>query len=172
MDIKLIKVDVDHKTWSVLPQQIEKYITSQTIAIVGSTPQFAHGTLDPIKDLSQLAIKYDIGLHVDCCLGSFMLPLLDKIGYHVPPFDFQLDGVTSISCDTHKYGFANKGTSVLMFKNKEYRKNAVKSTRSNIFMTELLYNYNYTKKNSIFVIVIVRWECIQLQHVWEVDLVD
>ena len=128
MDIKLIKVDVDKNTYRVNIKEMEKYITSDTIAIVGSTPQYAHGTMDDIQSLSKLAIKYDIGLHVDCCLGSFIMPLLttinDKYINKVPPFDFRLPGVTSISCDTHKYGFSNKGTSVLMFKDKSYRKHA------------------------------------------------
>ena len=125
MDIKLIKVDVDPKTYTVSAHEMEKHITSETIAIVGSTPQYPHGTMDPIEDLAILAKRYDIGLHVDCCLGSFLLPLLTEIGYKVSPFDFAVDGVSSISCDTHKFGFANKGTSVLMFKDKTLRKEAV-----------------------------------------------
>eukprot|EP01083_Nonionella_stella_P213235 769272_1 len=124
MDIKLIKVKVDSKTYCVKSSAMEKYITPNTIAIVGSTPQYSHGTMDPIADLAALAQKYDIGCHVDCCLGSFVVPLLKMIGYQIPSFDFELDGVTSISCDTHKYGMCPKGTSVLMFKNKDYRKHA------------------------------------------------
>lgn len=128
MDIKLIKVAVDKNTYCANVEEMEKYITSQTIAIIGSTPGYAHGTMDDIQSLSKLAIKYDIGLHVDCCLGSFLLPLLcdiDEYKDRIKPFDFQLAGVTSISCDTHKFGFCNKGTSVIMFKDKSYRKHAV-----------------------------------------------
>ena len=137
MDIKLIKVDVDNDTYCVNIKEMEKHITSDTIAIVGSAPQYAHGTMDDIQSLSKLAIRYDIGLHIDCCLGSFLMPLLpeinDKYAGKIPPFDFRLPGVTSISCDTHKYGFSNKGTSVLMFKHKSFRKHAVK----------LMNNHNY-----------------------------
>eukprot|EP00484_Ammonia_sp_Unknown_P026714 CAMPEP_0197038340 /NCGR_PEP_ID=MMETSP1384-20130603/15291_1 /TAXON_ID=29189 /ORGANISM="Ammonia sp." /LENGTH=564 /DNA_ID=CAMNT_0042468755 /DNA_START=75 /DNA_END=1769 /DNA_ORIENTATION=+ len=124
MDIKLIKVAVDKESYRADWREMEKHITSQTIAIVGSTPQFAQGVMDDIEALSALALKYDIGLHVDCCLGSFLLPMLAELGYQVKPFDFRLKGVTSISCDTHKYGFANKGTSVLMFKDAAYRRHA------------------------------------------------
>jgi len=124
MDIELIKVDVDPETYTVSASAMEKCITSDTIAIVGSTPNYPHGTMDPIVDLAALAKRYDIGLHVDCCLGSFLVPLLGEIGYTVDAFDFAVDGVTSISCDTHKFGFANKGTSVLMFREKALRKEA------------------------------------------------
>jgi len=61
-------------------------------------------------------------MHVDCCLGSFIMPFLEKAGYPVDPFDFRVEGVTSISCDTHKYGFAPKGTSVVMYRNAELRR--------------------------------------------------
>merc|ERR1719203_730100 len=118
MDIELVKVDVDPKTFTVSAAEMERHITSETIAIVGSAPQYPHGTMDPIAELAVLAERYDVGLHVDCCLGSFLLPMLKEIGYEVPPFDFAVDGVSSISCDTHKFGFANKGTSVLMFRDK------------------------------------------------------
>lgn len=59
------------------------------------------------------------GLHVDCCLGGFVLPFAKRLGYPIPPFDFGVEGVTSISADTHKYGYAPKGTSVALFRNKE-----------------------------------------------------
>lgn len=58
--------------------------------------------MDDISSLSVLAKKYHVGLHVDCCLGSFIVPFLEEAGFHMNPFDFRLEGVTSISCDTHK----------------------------------------------------------------------
>lgn len=61
------------------------------------------------------------GLHVDCCLGGFVLPFARRLGYSVPPFDFSVKGVTSMSADTHKYGFAPKGTSVALFRRKEVK---------------------------------------------------
>jgi len=72
--------------------------------LVGSAPNFPDGAVDPIFDLGQLAKKYKIGLHVDCCLGSFLMPFLQRQDRNLPNFDFSVDGVTAISCDIHKYG--------------------------------------------------------------------
>jgi len=97
-------------------------ITPETVVLVGSAPPFPHGLVDPIEALSNLARERDIGFHTDACLGGFLLPWAEKLGYEVPRFDFRLPGVTSISADTHKYGYAAKGTSVLLFRNKELRR--------------------------------------------------
>lgn len=96
-------------------------ITSNTVALVGSAPPFPHGIVDPIDELSELAKEQGIGFHTDGCLGGFLLPWAEKLGYAVPPFDFRLPGVTSISADTHKYGYAAKGTSVLLYRGRELR---------------------------------------------------
>jgi sphinganine-1-phosphate aldolase len=93
-------------------------ITKNTVVIVGSAPQFPHGVVDPIEELSELAREHNIGFHTDACLGGFVLPWAEKLGYDVPPFDFRLPGVTSISADTHKYGYAAKGTSVVLYRGK------------------------------------------------------
>lgn len=96
-------------------------ITPGTIVLVGSAPPFPHGIVDPIEELSDLAQEHAIGFHTDGCLGGFLLPWAEKLGYPVPPFDFRLPGVTSISADTHKYGYAPKGTSVLLYRNPQLR---------------------------------------------------
>ena len=96
-------------------------ITSNTIVLVGSAPQFPHGIVDPIQDIAKLARKHGIGMHVDCCLGGFILPFMEKAGFEIDPFDFRVKGVTSISADTHKYGYTPKGTSVLLYSNKALR---------------------------------------------------
>lgn len=99
--------------------------------VVGSCINFPDGNQDDISALAALAHKHNIGLHVDCCLGSFIVPYLELAGlsggddkgkYKLTPFDFRLKGVTSISCDTHKYGFAPKGTSVIMYHTAELRR--------------------------------------------------
>jgi sphinganine-1-phosphate aldolase len=77
-------------------------ITKNTVVIVGSAPPFPHGIIDPIEELSELAREHNIGFHTDACLGGFVLPWAEKLGYDVPPFDFRLPGVTSMSADTHK----------------------------------------------------------------------
>ena len=96
-------------------------ITENTIALVGSAPPFPHGIVDPITQLSELAREREIGFHTDACLGGFILPWAEKLGYDIPVFDFRLPGVTSISVDTHKYGYAAKGTSVVLYRGSELR---------------------------------------------------
>eukprot|EP00933_Yihiella_yeosuensis_P082366 TRINITY_DN9621_c1_g3_i2.p1 TRINITY_DN9621_c1_g3~~TRINITY_DN9621_c1_g3_i2.p1 ORF type:complete len:392 (+),score=71.13 TRINITY_DN9621_c1_g3_i2:138-1178(+) len=102
-------------------KHMKKLIDRNTVAIVGSACQYAHGTIDPIEEMGKIATEHGIGLHVDCCLGGFLVPFMEKAGLSVPPFDFRVSGVTSISCDPHKYGFAPKGSSVVMFSNKTLR---------------------------------------------------
>jgi glutamate/tyrosine decarboxylase-like PLP-dependent enzyme len=99
-----------------------KAITKNTIVLVGSAPSFPHGVIDPIAELSDLAQKRRIGFHTDACLGGFVLPWAEKLGYDIPAFDFRLPGVTSISADTHKYGYAAKGTSVILYRGKNLRR--------------------------------------------------
>jgi glutamate/tyrosine decarboxylase-like PLP-dependent enzyme len=97
----------------------EQAITPNTIAVVGSAPGFPHGLIDPIDELSELARERGVGFHTDACLGAFVLPWAERLGYNVPAFDFRLPGVTSISADTHKYGYAPKGSSVVLYRNRE-----------------------------------------------------
>jgi glutamate/tyrosine decarboxylase-like PLP-dependent enzyme len=99
----------------------EQAITPNTVVLVGSAPPYPHGLVDPIDRLSELARQRGIGFHTDGCLGGFILPWAEKLGYAVPPFDFRLPGVTSISADTHKYGYAAKGTSVILYRGEELR---------------------------------------------------
>eukprot|EP00419_Tripos_fusus_P001406 CAMPEP_0172673354 /NCGR_PEP_ID=MMETSP1074-20121228/12091_1 /TAXON_ID=2916 /ORGANISM="Ceratium fusus, Strain PA161109" /LENGTH=474 /DNA_ID=CAMNT_0013490637 /DNA_START=288 /DNA_END=1712 /DNA_ORIENTATION=+ len=102
-------------------KHLNRLIDSNTVAIVGSACQYAHGTVDPIENMAEIALRRKVGLHVDCCLGGFLLPFMEKAGFKLPPFDFRVNGVTSISVDPHKYGFAPKGSSVVMFANKNLR---------------------------------------------------
>jgi len=101
---------------------VERALSRNTIAIIGSAPTFPHGMIDPIRELSELARQRDIGFHTDSCLGGFFLPWAERLGYPVPPFDFRLPGVTSMSADTHKYGCAAKGTSVVLYRGLELRR--------------------------------------------------
>ncbi|EGC39799.1 hypothetical protein DICPUDRAFT_147400 [Dictyostelium purpureum] len=103
-------------------KEYETKINKNTILLIASAPQYPHGLMDPIESIAKLAEKYKLPLHVDACIGGFFLPWLEKCGYKVPPFDFRIKQVTSISADIHKYGYATKGSSVLLFKNNEYRK--------------------------------------------------
>lgn len=98
-----------------------KALNRNTIVVIGSAPGFPHGVIDPIEELSELARQRGIGFHTDACLGGFVLPWAKKLGYPVPPFDFRLPGVTSMSADTHKFGYAAKGTSVVLYRGTELR---------------------------------------------------
>ncbi|KAJ5899199.1 hypothetical protein N7495_003943 [Penicillium taxi] len=124
--IKLHRVPCPEPEFKVDVHTVRRLINPNTILLVGSAPNFPHGIVDDIPALSRLATKYKIPLHVDCCLGSFVIALLKKAGFPSPyeeegGFDFRQPGVTSISVDTHKYGFAPKGNSVLLYRNKVYR---------------------------------------------------
>jgi glutamate/tyrosine decarboxylase-like PLP-dependent enzyme len=102
--------------------EVEKLINKNTIAITASAPCFPYGVIDPIEELAALARKNDLLFHVDSCLGGLMLPFIESLGFEVPPFDFRVTGVTSISADIHKYGYSAKGASVILYRSHELRK--------------------------------------------------
>ena len=119
--VELRKAPVDPKTTMVDVDWVARHTDDQTVALIGSACNYGYGTVDPIDELSDLALQRGVGLHVDGCLGGFILPFGQELGYDVPVFDYRLEGVTSISADTHKYGYAFKGTSVLSFRDKALR---------------------------------------------------
>lgn len=120
--IEVRNVPVDPDTTTVRPEVMAAEIDENTIAIVGSACNYGYGTIDPMPELSDLALERGVGLHVDGCLGGFILPFGEELGYEqIPVFDFRLPGVTTISADTHKYGYGLKGTSTLLFRDKELR---------------------------------------------------
>ncbi|MCS7073578.1 MAG: aminotransferase class V-fold PLP-dependent enzyme, partial [Bacteroidia bacterium] len=119
--IKVIHAPV-HEDFRVDLAAVRKMITPNTILLVGSAPSYPHGVIDPIEELSNLAIEQNLLLHVDACVGGFMLPFVKKLGYSLPKYDFELPGVTSISVDVHKYGYAAKGASVILYRNKALRR--------------------------------------------------
>lgn len=96
-------------------------IDERTVVVVGSAPNFPHGLVDPVERLSEVARERGVGFHTDGCLGGFILPWAERLGHEVPPFDFRLPGVTSMSADTHKFGFAAKGTSVVLYRGEGLR---------------------------------------------------
>lgn len=103
-------------------RQMESLITANTVLLVGSAPSYPQGVIDPIEEIAALAQQRGLSCHVDACLGGFMLPFAKKLGRAIPRFDFEIPGVTSLSADVHKYGFAAKGASVLLHRNKELRR--------------------------------------------------
>ena len=92
---------------------------------VGSAPNFSHGTIDPIDEMAAAASERGILFHVDACVGGIYLPFLRRLGQVSRAFDFTVEGVTSISADMHKYGYAPKNASVLLYRNRELRKHAL-----------------------------------------------
>ncbi len=120
--LKAVIAPSDPLTTQVDIDFVRENINKNTIALVGSAGNYPYGTIDPIDRLSELAVAHKLGLHVDGCLGGFILPWGERLGYDIPIFDFQLPGVTSISADTHKYGYGPKGTSVVAYRDKSYRR--------------------------------------------------
>jgi glutamate/tyrosine decarboxylase-like PLP-dependent enzyme len=96
-----------------------KLITDKTVLVVGSAPNYPHGVIDPIPQLAALAAEHGISFHTDACVGGFLLPFLERLGHPVPPFDFRVPGVTTISADVHKYGYCTKGASVIAHCNRD-----------------------------------------------------
>jgi len=119
-DMPLVRVPVDGQ-YRADVGAMAAAVTERTAVLVGSAPTFPHGAIDPIPEIAALALDRGVGCHVDACLGGFILPWAEKLGYPVPAYDFRLPGVTSMSADTHKYGYAAKGTSVVLYRGKELR---------------------------------------------------
>ncbi|HET7524019.1 MAG TPA: pyridoxal-dependent decarboxylase, partial [Acidimicrobiales bacterium] len=119
--IELRRAPIDPVTTQVEVGWVADHIDEKTVVLIGSAGNYGYGTIDPIADLGALASDRGIGLHVDACLGGFILPFGEELGYGIPSFDFRVPGVTSISADTHKYGYALKGTSTLLFRDKTVR---------------------------------------------------
>jgi glutamate/tyrosine decarboxylase-like PLP-dependent enzyme len=119
--VKPVLVAVDAKTFAADPQAVRQAITPNTIQLVGSAVSYAHGVVDPIHEIGQIALEHDLLLHVDGCMGGFLLPYFRRLGAPVPDFEFNVPGVTSISMDLHKYAFAAKGASVILHRNKDLR---------------------------------------------------
>ncbi len=118
LDLKVVTVpqledltaDVDALTAAIGPN---------TIGIVGSAPNWPYGHVDPITAFGELALEHDLWLHVDACVGGYILPFMRELGEEVPPYDFAVPGVRSISADLHKYGYAPKPCSTILWRSQE-----------------------------------------------------
>ncbi len=109
-----------NENYFVDTKAVKKSINRNTIMLLGGAPEYPHGIIDPIEELGEIAEKKNIPLHVDACVGGYLLPFIEKLGNKLPPWDFRVPGVTSISADTHKYGFAAKGASTILYRNTDY----------------------------------------------------
>ena len=119
MEPVTIALGADHR---LDPAEVASAIDKNTAMLVGSAPSYPYGMVDPIRELGALARKHEIGLHVDACLGGAFLPFMKLLRHKIPAFDFSVPGVTSISADLHKYGFSCKGTSVVLYRDSEFRR--------------------------------------------------
>ena len=97
-----------------------KLIDESSVLVVGSAPNYPFGVVDPIPELAALAAERGIGFHTDACLGGFLLPFLEDLGEPIPPFDFRVEGVSTISADVHKYGYCTKGASTITHREKAH----------------------------------------------------
>ncbi|MEZ5228860.1 MAG: aminotransferase class V-fold PLP-dependent enzyme [Acidimicrobiales bacterium] len=115
-----------HKTkvlddWTADVDAMAEQVNENTVLIVGSAPQYPQGVIDDIPAIAALAAGVDANCHVDACMGGFVLPFVERLGREVAPWDFRVDGVTSISADIHKLGYAPKGASVILHRSKKLR---------------------------------------------------
>ncbi|MBS7607552.1 aspartate aminotransferase family protein [Candidatus Bathyarchaeota archaeon] len=121
MGLRVKRVRINNETYQADPEEINEAVTENTALIVGSAPNWPFGTIDPIKDLAEIAREKNIWLHVDACVGGFVLPFMRRIGEDIPDFDFSIDGVSSISLDPHKYAYSSLGASIVLFRRKFYK---------------------------------------------------
>ena len=130
-DIKPILTAYDSETFQADVGSIRDSITENTILIVASAPGYAQGVIDPIREIGQVALEKDVLFHVDGCVGGIHLSFMRRMGYALPDFDFSVPGVTSLSLDMHKYGYAPKNISSVLYRNKDLRFHQYFSNRRN-----------------------------------------
>ena len=120
--IRLVKAQLDDE-YCLTGRAVEKHVNKNTIMVVASAPGYPHGVMDDVPSIARVCKKYKLMLHVDACLGGFVLPFLRKMEqYDIPPFDFSVDAVTSMSLDTHKFACSHKGTSVVLYRSPDIRR--------------------------------------------------
>jgi sphinganine-1-phosphate aldolase len=119
VDAVVVPVDTD---WRADIDAMADALTPQTVLVVGSAPTYPQGVIDPIPQLAELASHAGANFHTDACMGGFILPFAEQLGRDVPPWDFRVHGVTSISADVHKLGYAPKGASVILHRSRELRR--------------------------------------------------
>jgi glutamate/tyrosine decarboxylase-like PLP-dependent enzyme len=123
MELRLVEVDTD--SFMAIPEKMAAAVDENTVLLVASAVSYAHGVTDPIEAIGKIALENDICLHVDGCIGAFVLGWMRRMGREVTPFDFSVPGVTSISMDWHKYGYCPKGASVILHKNRDIRRHQI-----------------------------------------------
>lgn len=118
LDVEMVKLPV-RADGRADPDAFAAAIDERTAVLVVSAPCYPFGVIDPVTDIAGLAAERDVLCHVDACLGGYLLPWWEQLGQPVPPWDFRVEGVTSMSADVHKYGYCFKGVSTVMYRDDE-----------------------------------------------------
>ena len=119
LSVRKVPVGPDYRA---VPAAMEQAVTPNTIALFASAPSFPHGLIDPVEEIGRIAQGRGLPFHVDACVGGYLLPWVEKLGYDLPRWDFRVPGVTSISADVHKNGYGAKGASVITYRSMAYLK--------------------------------------------------
>ena len=125
LEMRVIAVPVDHQTYQADIAAMAAAIDDDTVLMVGSAPSYAHGVIDPITAMGELALERKLLFHVDACVGGFLLPFFRELGAPVPAFELAVPGVTSLSVDLHKYAFCPKGASLVLYNDRSLREKQI-----------------------------------------------
>ena len=120
--VELVPAQVDPVSLRADPDSVRAQIDGRTVLVVASAYGFAHGVIDPVEEIAAVAAERGVPCHVDACMGGLILPFLRELGEPVRLFDLSVPGVTSLSADLHKYGYAPKGASVVLFADPDLRR--------------------------------------------------
>jgi glutamate/tyrosine decarboxylase-like PLP-dependent enzyme len=119
--VKLVPTPVHPETFRADPAAVAAAVNERTLMVVASASSYAHGVVDPVAEIAEIARARGILCHVDGCMGGFLLPYFRRLGAKVPDFDFRVPGVTSISVDLHKYALCPKGASIILYRDADLR---------------------------------------------------
>ncbi|MEV5988065.1 aminotransferase class V-fold PLP-dependent enzyme [Streptomyces sp. NPDC052051] len=122
LGVETAVVPVDPVTFRADASAVADAISDRTVLVVASAPSYAHGVLDPVAEIAAAAARRGVLCHVDACIGGWFLPFLAQLGRPVAPFGLSVPGVTSLSVDLHKYGYADKGASVVLYRDDGLRR--------------------------------------------------
>ena len=112
--VEVVRTPLLPDTWQVDLDAYRAAVNDHTVLLVGSAPSLVLGMIDPIPEMAAIAAERDINFHVDACVGGYFLPFVEQLGYPLTTFDFRVPGVTTISADLHKFGYAAKGASMIL----------------------------------------------------------
>ena len=125
LGLRVTLTPVDPETKKADVEALKAELGDDVALAVLSAPNYPYGTVDPVREVAEAASDKGIPVHVDACIGGFILPFMERLGHGVEPFDFRVEGVTTLSMDVHKYGYSPKGASVILFRGAEAKKESL-----------------------------------------------